>query len=164
MWWNQIQQKGKVWRVEIQVIRVKVSTNPVSDVYKHHHIQRRTAQPRILNATSVGREDISRVAAHPRKGKRSWDSKRHGKVKACKGLPADYKRSSGTMETAVVYSFISAKQHITPHLFKVKSLNQHSTIYKQCMSTVWTSRKTTGICGHFGCQHNSTYRHASLTV
>ena len=35
--------------------------------------------------------------------------------------------------------------HVTTHLLRVKSLNQHSLICKQCWSTILTGRKTTGI-------------------
>ena len=62
----------------IQTIWSNLRANPLTAVEQHHHTQRRTAQARMLNATSVGRRDISREAASPRKGIG------HGKIEACK--------------------------------------------------------------------------------
>ena len=55
-----------------------------SKLEQHHHTKGRNTQSRMLNAKSVGRKDISIVAACPRKGKRVWEVEGHGKSKPAK--------------------------------------------------------------------------------
>ena len=53
--------------------QARLSANPATALEQHHHTQRRTVQPRMLNATSVGKSDTLSVAASPKRAKRTWE-------------------------------------------------------------------------------------------
>ena len=65
-------KRDQLQKTEAQATQARVSTNPATAVEQHYHIQRRTAQVRMLNATIVGRRDTSRIPASPRREKRTW--------------------------------------------------------------------------------------------
>ena len=105
-----------------------------------------------------GKKDISRVVTSPGKRKRTMESQNLQKNMNWLHKHQWNHRHSRSMQLHI------SKQHTTTNLPKVKSLEQHSTICRQYRSTAWTSRRTTGVTGHFGCQHNSMHRTFSLTV
>ena len=146
------------------------SAHPVQCKCKSHYSSgatpsypKRTDLPRMLNAMSMGRSDISRIATNS-KGEidmvKLKDMKNQSLQKFINWLQKQ-QLDHGHCSSMLLHI---SNQHTTINLLRLKSLKQHSSICRQYRSTVSTNKKLTGISGHNGCQHNLMHMYTSLTV